>query len=71
MAFMRALLGLWLLVGFVLSFVALGLSVRDRDERGSSVLAARLLCCITWPLALLTQTGRAALTSMFRKAPKD
>lgn len=71
MAFIRALLGVWLLVGFVLSFVALGLSVSDRDARGSSVLAARLLCCVTWPLALLTQTGRAALTSMFRKARKD
>ena len=72
MLIIRFLLLAWIFVGFVLCVVALGLGLgASRDaaahDRATGVLAARLLCAITWPFALLTATGREALGSMFRK----
>lgn len=74
MLVIRFLLLAWVFVGFVLCVVALGLGLgasasRAAHERATGVLAARLLCAVGWPLALLTATGRQALGSMFRKAP--
>lgn len=73
MLVIRFLLLAWVFVGFVLCVVALGLglgasSTSAAHERATGVLAARLLCAISWPLALFTATGRQALGSMFRKA---
>lgn len=73
MAIIRFLLLAWVFAGFVLCVVALGLGLgassdAEAHDRATGVLAARLLCAILWPLALLTVTGRQALGSMFRKA---
>lgn len=73
MIVIRFLLLAWVFIGFVLCVVALGLGLgasptSAAHERGTSVLAARLLCAVGWPVALLTATGRQALGSMFRKA---
>ena len=72
MVVIRFLLLAWAAVAFVLCLVALGLGLgvaRDAaaHDRSTGVLAARLLCAVVWPLALLTTTGRQALGSMFRK----
>jgi hypothetical protein len=73
MLVIRFLLLAWVFVGFVLCVVALGLglgasSTSTAHERATGVLAARLLCAISWPIALFTAAGRQALGSMFRKA---
>lgn len=73
MIVIRFLLLGWVFVGFVLCVVALGLGLgasptSEAHERATGVLAARLLCAVAWPLALLTATGRQALGSMFRKS---
>ncbi len=73
MLVIRFLLLGWAVVGFVLSLVALGLGLgvtsdAESHDRATGVLAARLLCAVFWPLALLTATGRQALGSMFRRA---
>jgi hypothetical protein len=74
MVVIRFLLLAWVFVGFVLCVVALGLGLSaspssTAHERATGVLAARMLCAVTWPVALLTATGRQVLGSMFRKAP--
>lgn len=78
MLIIRFLLLAWVFIGFVLCVVALGLGLgwglgasrtSAAHDRATGVLAARLLCAVGWPLALLTATGRRALGSMFRKAP--
>ncbi len=73
MLVIRFLLLAWVFVGFVLCVVALGLglgasSTSAAHDRATGVLVARLLCAVTWPIALFTATGRQALGSMFRKA---
>ena len=73
MVIIRFLLLAWVFVGFVLCVVALGLGLGvSRDaathDRATGVLAARLLCAVAWPLALLTLTGRQVLGAMFRKS---
>ena len=72
MLVVRFLLLAWVFIGFVLCVVALGLGLGTSSDsaahdRATGVLAARLLCALTWPVALLTVTGRQALGSMFRK----
>lgn len=72
MVVIRFLLLAWVFVGFVLSVVALGLGLGassdgEAHDRATGVLAARLLCAVTWPISLLTATGRQVLGSMFRK----
>jgi len=73
MLVIRFLLLAWVFIGFVLCVVALGLGLgasatSAAHERATGVLAARLLCAVTWPIALFTATGRQALGSMFRTA---
>jgi hypothetical protein len=75
MIIIRFVLLAWVFVGFVLCVVALGLGLGRSNssdaathDRATGVLAARLLCAVAWPLALLTLTGRQVLGAMFRKS---
>jgi hypothetical protein len=75
MLIIRGLLVAWFLTSFVLCVVALGVGLGvgrgaadDATGRGTSILAARLLCAVFWPLALFTHLGRKTLLTLFRKA---